>query len=142
MLVGHPLENGRQSPLTPFVKGLAGDAQLLGSLTGGDQPAKEFLKELLYHCGSESERMYQDIQRLGQEVYRQSLHDSKDLWDWLQIQWGKGPGYKNRISGKTENWLLEEEQQRLNKIIQSRVASMWNDLLEKFEDLVVGVFSE
>jgi transcriptional regulator with XRE-family HTH domain len=107
----------------------------------GMEPAKEFLNELLHFCSSESERMYQDIQRLGQEVYRNSLYDSEDLWGWLQLQWGQGPGYKIRVSNKTQDWFLDLERQRLNDAIQRRIASMWKELLEKFEDLVVGVFA-
>lgn len=107
----------------------------------GMEPAKEFLKELSYFCSSESERMYQDIQKLGQEVYRQSLYDSESLWSWLQDQWGRGPGYKIRVSDKTEEWFLGAKPQRLNEVIDRRVAHMWKVLLEKFEELVVGVFA-
>ena len=107
----------------------------------GMEPAKEFLKELAYFCDSESERMYQDIQKIGQEVYRETLYDSEDLWSWLQDQWGRGPGYKVRVSDKTEAWFKNEEPERLNAIIHKRIAGMWEDLLEKFEELVVGVFA-
>lgn len=107
----------------------------------GMEPAKEFLNELLHFCNSESERMYQDIQRLGQEVYRSSLYESEDLWGWLQLQWGRGPGYKIRISGRTQEWFEDLERQRLNEAIQRQIVSMWEKLLEKFDDLVKGVFA-
>ena len=107
----------------------------------GMEPAKEFLKELMYFCDSESERMYQDIQKIGQEVYRQSLKDNEGLWRWLQDQWGRGAGYKVRVSDRTEDWFKDKETKRLNAIIHKRIAGMWEELLEKFEELVVGVFA-
>jgi hypothetical protein len=108
----------------------------------GMEPAKEFLNELSYFCDSESGRMFQDIQKIGQEVYRQTLYDSEDLWRWLQAQWGQGAGYKVRVSDKTEDWFKDDKPKRLNAIIHKRIAGMWKELLEKFEDLVVGVFAD
>ncbi len=86
--------------------------------------------------------MYQDIQKVGQEVFRQTLYDSEKLWSELQDQWGRGPGYKVRVSDGTEKWFENEKINRLNAIIHKRVAGMWKELLEKFEELVVGVFAD
>lgn len=104
------------------------------------EPAHEFLKELLYFCNSETERLYQEIQRFGQETYKKKMIDSEDLWNWLRDQWGKGAGYKLRISDRTEKWFEDEGQKRLHKIIQLKVAEDWNNMLSKFEDLVKGIF--
>jgi transcriptional regulator with XRE-family HTH domain len=105
------------------------------------EPAHEFLKELLHFCNSEAENLYQEIQRLGQAIFKEKLHDSDKLWHYLQDQWGRGAGYKLRVSGKTQEWFNEDEQKKTHNLIQNRIAKSWEEMLSKFEDLAQGIFA-
>ena len=106
------------------------------------KPAHEFLSELQHFCDSESEYLYQEIQRYGQEIYKKKLYESKPLWAYLQDQWGRGAGYKIRISKKTEEWFTDEEQERIHNNVMGTLVESWNKMINKFEDLVHGVFEE
>ena len=104
------------------------------------EPAKEFLNELEHFCDSETENLYQEIQRMGQAVFKERLLGSDHLWNYLQEQWGKGSGYKLRISGKTEDWFKETDQEKVHETIQNRIVKAWKDMLARFEDLAKGIF--
>jgi len=70
------------------------------------------------------------------------MEPAKKLWSGLQDQWGRGPGYKVRVSNGPQEWFKDEKTKRLNEIINKRIAGMWKELLKKFEELVVGVFAD
>ena len=107
----------------------------------GMEPAREFLKELSYFCTSETERVFKEIQKFSQEIYKKKMIDIGDFWYDLQKEWGQGPGYKIRISKGTNNWFKDGEPERLNKVIENKIADAWGAMLSKFEELAKGIFS-
>jgi transcriptional regulator with XRE-family HTH domain len=124
--------SGMISELNTIIKNLQSRPDL--------ETAHEFLQELVHFCNSETEKLYQGIQKFGQEIYKHKMVECSGLWGSLQEEWGKGPGYKLRVSGKTESWFENQDQARLHAIIQNRIAAIWKETISKFEDLVKGIF--
>ncbi|MEL6059452.1 helix-turn-helix domain-containing protein [Methylobacterium sp. DCY52] len=61
------------------------------------------------------------VQQTGMEVYREPLRQSP-LWQQCAAEWGRGPGFKDRVGGHLEGW-FKTEKQYLDKVEEGVTAS-------------------
>lgn len=58
----------------------------------------------------------------GSEVYREPMQQAADLWARCVGEWGRGPGFKQRVKAHLRGWFDEEEKlkDRIEEILDAR----------------------
>ncbi|SEA73445.1 helix-turn-helix domain-containing protein [Nitrosospira multiformis] len=73
-------------------------------------------------------RAFADAARMAAvETYRGPLGADATLWSKCAAQWGKGPGFKNRVECIIRDWF--EVQIELNQKLEIAIASRWEEVL-------------
>ena len=66
----------------------------------------------------------------GKAVHAYSMKSDKDLWEASKDEWGKGPGYRDRVVGHHEDWFKRKEG-GLKIQVQEAVQREWEALLDQ-----------
>ena len=68
-------------------------------------------------------------QNMGRLVHTHHMEDSAYFWSLCRDEWGKGPGYRDRVSGHHEKWFADNG--NLAAEIQSAIEAEWKQILER-----------
>ncbi|WP_157205712.1 hypothetical protein [Methanothermococcus thermolithotrophicus] len=82
------------------------------------------------------EKIYQEAYDRGRDNYFDNLFNDDDLWSNMMQEWGKGTGYKNRISSHTEQWFLNQDHDTFDKENSEKLNLMWQELLVEINNLI------
>jgi hypothetical protein len=82
------------------------------------------------------EEIYEEAYAMGACVYEDDLYEDDNLWSNMIWEWGKGPGYKNRIANITEQWFLNQDYDAFDKEKSNILNSMWQELLIEINNLI------
>jgi hypothetical protein len=69
-------------------------------------------------------RFLEAVQRAGMEVYREPLQQAP-VWVSCASQWGRGPGFKNRVIADLEGWFNANKD--LNEKLEAIVSGLWEE---------------
>lgn len=72
----------------------------------------------------------------GRAIYEKRLKSDSPLWSDLYKQWGQGPGYKDRISYKTESWFNNQSYQKLEQSLTNDLSSEWFKYIDEVNSLL------
>ena len=100
------------------------------------QPAYALLEQLKQVTDKRLNDIYQKAFMEGRAVYQESLSSDSQLWDNLSSEWGKGPGYKNRISDGSEAWFYDQQYTEHEGQITVQLLKSWNDYLREIEAIL------
>jgi transcriptional regulator with XRE-family HTH domain len=101
--------------------------------------AKGFLTELHTVVVTGFENIYQNIQNLGQVLFRDPMITSNEKWSDMKREWGQGPGYKRRIEDKSKNWMTEEDLMTKKEIIKNNIILSFQKFLATLEVVIKNV---
>ena len=91
----------------------------------GLQPARNFISQI-EHSVTASRPVFADaLQTAGVEVYREPLLHANELWTRCALEWGRGPGFKQRVRDRIAGWF--EERTDLQSALESVTHVLWND---------------
>jgi hypothetical protein len=68
-------------------------------------------------------------QRAAVEVYREPLTQARDpitqapVWSACASEWGRGPGFKNRVGAHLEKWF--DSQNALKAALENLIENLW-----------------
>ena len=82
------------------------------------------------------EKIYQEAYDRGRNDYFNGLYTDDNLWLNMIQEWGKGTGYKNRISDHTEQWFLYQDYDTFDKKNSEKLNLMWQELLIEINNLI------
>jgi len=89
----------------------------------GLQPAKRSIEQIRAVAESSREGFLVGAQRCGMETYREPLTKAA-VWSVCASEWGRGPGFKNRIVGHLLNW-FEEKHPEFKETLDDRLIALW-----------------
>jgi hypothetical protein len=99
--------------------------------------AHPFIRQLLHVVNERMQQLYDAAAIMGRKAYEDPMENDHPFWVVQQNEWGKGPGYKNRIARGAENWFHHHSPASTDAQIQQRVMSEWNELVNTIESLLV-----
>ena len=82
------------------------------------------------------EELLQKMQLMGQATYREEMKGDKTLWNICQSEWGRGSGYKNRITGHNQEWFERDEQSKLEIEMLNMLQREWEAALARVAELL------
>ena len=76
------------------------------------------------------------LQLMGQAVYQDTLKTDSQFWASGVLQWGRGPGYRDRITSLNEEWFEDEGRQPIEDDIRRMIQEGWTQALARVSSLL------
>lgn len=114
----------------------------------GLKPAKHSIEQIWAVARASREGFLAAAQRCGMETYREPLTKAT-VWSQCVSEWGRGPGFKNRIVRHLLKW-FEEQHPELKERLENRLIALWErsvieplmELAEEQNPLATGCDAE
>lgn len=81
------------------------------------------------------EDLLRKVQLMGQTSFRDALKLDSALWKECENEWGRGPGYRDRVTTHNSTWFSSEPRQELEKELFSLIQREWKTALERLTEL-------
>lgn len=75
------------------------------------------------------------VQLMGQATFRQALKEDVAFWVECGSEWGQGPGYRFRVSGRNDRWFSADQRKALEQQLWALVDKEWRGALDKVNQL-------
>lgn len=95
------------------------------------QEATDLIEQAERLLNSAYEDLLRKIQIMGQTAFRDELKLDPVFWVQCEEEWGKGPGYRDRIAGRNSQWFKEEPRKELEREMHALLEREWKQALEK-----------
>lgn len=98
-------------------------------------PAKEFLERVISSVDAEVDEAYKRVQTAGRDTFKQTLEQDFVFWKDCEDRWGKGKGYRDSISEKTDERFqsnYEEAHRRVRKLVDDE----WEKIVVLLESML------
>ncbi|HEX3666131.1 MAG TPA: hypothetical protein VHU23_12980 [Rhizomicrobium sp.] len=78
---------------------------------------------------SSYEELLRKIQLMGQTAFKDQLKSDSQFWAACENEWGRGPGYKGRVSTHNRNWFTTKERMELDEELRALIEREWRQTL-------------
>ncbi|MGH9222320.1 MAG: helix-turn-helix domain-containing protein [Acidimicrobiales bacterium] len=93
--------------------------------------ARELLDQAARVLTTSYGELLRKIQVSGETAFDDDLREDRSLWRKCMDEWGRGPGYRDRVSGHNDNWFNEPERQQLEDDLHALVQREWESTLDR-----------
>lgn len=100
------------------------------------QPAYALLKQLKQTTEKRLGDIYQKAFAKGRAIYEEKLSSDDQLWNALFIEWGRGPGYKDRVSKNSEAWFHARKYPEFEIRVTQQVVKEWQLYVNEVSDML------
>ncbi|MBI4443193.1 MAG: helix-turn-helix domain-containing protein [Acidobacteria bacterium] len=136
---GHHLGYGARRlavlALDPVVNRLFGAIELLEA-NKEYEAAKDLLQQVRRVLEFAYEETLRKSQIMGQNSFKEALGRDLSLWSDCNSFWGQGPGYRNRVALRNQDWFDEEARKNLEREVWNLIAREWTDILKRLVTLL------
>ena len=110
---------------------------VIDNLLNNDQltDASALLRQARRFLNSGVEEMFKKCEIEGQDIHIRDMEPSSKLWNDCDDEWGKGPGYRDRVLRHHVDWFKESSRdyrQRLQRLVERE----WNLILVRLAENV------
>ena len=82
-----------------------------------------------------SESLLKKCQIEGKGIHVQDMKPSTELWDGCDSEWGRGPGYRDRVSGRHQDW-FDDDTRGYKRLIQKLIEKEWQIILARLSAIL------
>jgi len=97
--------------------------------------ATDLIQQAARVLQSSYEEMLRKVQLMGQTAFRDELKLDADFWGYCFLQWGRGPGYRDRVASRNDQWFTEKARLDLEKELRALIEREWTQTLERITAL-------
>lgn len=100
------------------------------------QPAYALLKQLKQTTEKRLGDLYQQAFAKGRAVYETSLSADAKHWNSLAMEWGMGPGYKDRVSTESGLWFQRKKYSEFEEQVTSQTLDSWQRYVTEVREML------
>lgn len=100
------------------------------------QPAYALLKQLKQTTEKRLGDIYQQALAKGRAVYETPLSSDIKFWNDLSMEWGMGPGYKDRISYESDTWFHKRKYPEFEDLVAKQAAEAWQRYVTEVQEML------
>jgi transcriptional regulator with XRE-family HTH domain len=93
--------------------------------------ASELLGQAVRLMDQAYEDLLKKMQVAGAALYRTELQRAQVLWMELGDEWGRGPGYKERVARRQDIWFGEDDQTKIEHDILNVLSREWQAVRDR-----------
>jgi hypothetical protein len=136
---GHHLGYGARRlavlALEPLVKKYMDTADIME-----DDPQFAEARDLIQQSRQVLESAYEDLLRkaqiMGLTTFKEAIKLDPSLWLRCENEWGRGPGYRDRVADWNQQWFKAEPRRDLERELWEVVTREWNVALNRLSSLL------
>ena len=84
---------------------------------------------------SRVERLFRKCQIVGKEIHVRDMKPCTDLWDRSDDEWGRGPGYRDRVSDHHLDW-FGDSSPGYREVIENLIEAEWSKSLQRLSSIL------
>ena len=84
------------------------------------------------------DELLRKVQLMGQTAFRDELKLDPRYWAACNEEWGRGPGYKQRIAGHSETWFRNDPRLELERELLVMIEREWGQAIARVMGLLDG----
>jgi hypothetical protein len=77
------------------------------------------------------EEVLRKLQLMGQTMFREQLKSDSPFWAACIAEWGKGAGYRDRVSRRNTAWFTDQQREELEQDLQKLIEREWKQVLRR-----------
>lgn len=97
--------------------------------------ASELLAQASRLMGTSYEDLLRKVQLAGLTLYSERLQRDTQLWNDLLDEWGRGPGYRDRVTGRNREWFDEAERREVEAETVKVLTREWEHVLRRIASI-------
>jgi len=136
---GHHLGYGARRlavlALDPLVNAFNGTAELMAANPDYTE-ARDLIRQVRQVLNTAYEELLRKAQIMGQTSFKDALKRDTSFWLDCEGEWGKGPGYKDRVANRNQDWFSAAPRYELEKELWDVVAREWSAVLTRLTALL------
>jgi hypothetical protein len=82
------------------------------------------------------EDLLRKVQLMAQTTFKDALKVDSAFWQACIAEWGRGPGYKNRVESHNRSWFDRETARKLESELKALIEREWTQSLKTVTDLL------
>ena len=101
-----------------------------------DQPFGNFLVHFQQQFEEKAKEFFVWVGRIGETAFYEQFHSDDEYWHQAQRRWGAGKGYKDDISGWTDEWFDKTEPRDRSEFLDAEITLKWKHLIEELQEVL------
>ncbi|MEU1622017.1 hypothetical protein ABZ479_32545 [Streptomyces sp. NPDC005722] len=135
----HQLGHGaRRLAVAALQESVTGFTSLCETLCDSLPEAEELLSQASRLLTAAYDELLRRMQLASLTFYREQFKLDPRLWLDSAEEWGKGPGYRNRVVRHNQAWFQGADRQELEEQLETMLRREWAGLLERVKSIFEG----
>lgn len=84
-------------------------------------------------------QLLRKMQVSGESLFAEEMKRDKNFWLQCEREWGRGPGYRDRVTTKSTAWFDDASHQNIGDEICALLEQEWTDTLKRIEAMLQDV---
>ncbi|WP_175890334.1 helix-turn-helix domain-containing protein [Burkholderia cepacia] len=85
------------------------------------------------------DQLLRKMQVSGESLFAEEMKRDKDFWLQCEREWGRGPGYRDRVTTKSTDWFDDDVHQNIGDEIRNLLEQEWKEALERVEAMLLDI---
>lgn len=117
---------------------LRGFKEIADNLLQDDQfsDAHDLIHQAVRVAEAGFDALVRKAQLVGQSIHSDEMTDDNDFWRSCLSEWGKGPGYRDRINNHNESWFEETNEGEADARVIQLVTDSWHETVNVVRHLL------
>jgi hypothetical protein len=98
--------------------------------------ARDLIQQSQRVLESAFEELLRKVQLMGRTAFKDALKVDPTLWTQCEGEWGRGPGYRDRVAHWNRQWFSEPARQEVERELLELVSREWAVLLKRLSSLL------
>ena len=99
------------------------------------EEAVGLLRQACRVVDARSETLLKKCQLVGKRIHARHMKPSSELWDKCDSEWGRGPGYRDRVVVHHTNW-FNGCGYDYQKFIRDRIDKEWREIIDSLSEIL------
>ena len=130
----HQLGHGaRKLAVTSLQESVTGFTAMCRTLADSMPEASELLTQAQQLMNTAYDELLRKIQLASATLYGSDLRQDPQFWTDNAAEWGKGPGYLDRVLAHNRGWFLDPQRRDVEEHLAAVLEREWRAVLERVE---------
>lgn len=100
------------------------------------EEARGFVLQALTVFESGVDALYRKCGLSGSEIHTLDMKSAPSLWSKSDYEWGRGPGYRNRVAAHHSNWFSGDAATSRRNEIRDLIIHEWSEIMGKLSSIL------